>query len=399
MKKPEVKYDLQIAHGSRYDFEDMKAISEVMMENAPSCGKRVKEFEEKFADYCGTTYALAVSNATSGLTLAGIAAGIEPGDEVISTPISWVSSSSSFSVLGAKLVFCDVDPNTLNLDPEKLEDLITPNTKAIIPVHLYGQCCDMDKIMQIANKHHITVIEDCAHAPGAEYKGKKAGNLGHMGVFSFHQQKNMTTLGEGGMVTTNNQQLFERLLSYRSLCCRSYDPKGKYLPVDEKKHPMNKEYWKLFFDDFGYNFRMTDIQAAVGTVQLNKLDNNNQRRIDLAGRLSDKLGNLQRIQLPYVIPDVKHVYHIYLILLNDTFPLAKRAFMWKLYTEKGIKVWSHYMLIHTMEPYKKQGHREGECPVAENAYNHYVSLPVHPRLTNEAIDYMADSIKEVAEEQ
>ena len=253
--------------------------------------------------------------------------------------------------------------------------------------------------MHIANKHRITVIEDCAHAPGGEYKGTKAGNLGHMGVFSFHQQKNMTTLGEGGMVTTNNQELFERLLSYRSLCCRSYDPKGKYLPIDENKYPMNKAYWKLIFDDFGYNFRMTDIQAAVGTVQLKKLESNNQRRIELAGRLSDQLGNLKGIQLPYVIPEVKHVYHIYLILLNENFPLAKRDFMWKLYTEKGIKVWSHYMLIHLMEPYVKQGHHEGECPVAEKAFNHYASLPIHPRLTNEAIDYMADSIKEVIEEQ
>jgi len=399
MKKPQVLYELEIAHGSRYGFEEMKAVVEVMMENAPSCGKRVKEFEEKFAAYCGTNYALAVSNATSGLTLAGIAAGIEAGDEVISTPISWISSSSAFSVLGAKLVFCDVHPKTLNIDPDKLEALITPKTKAIVPVHLFGQCCEMDKIMQIARKHNITVIEDCAHTPGGEYKGVKAGKLGHIGVFSFHQQKNMATLGEGGMVTTDDQAMFEKLLSFRSLCCRSYDPKGKYLPIDEKKHPMNREYWKLYFDDFGYNFRMTDIQAAVGIVQLNKLEQNNRRRIELGNRLTEKLANIKGIELPHVIPDVKHVYHIYMVLLTDAFPLAKRDFMWKLYTEKGIKIWSHYMLIHLMEPYLKQGHHQGECPVAEEAFNYYVSLPIHPRLTDQAIDYMAGSIKEVSEQK
>jgi perosamine synthetase len=396
MEKPKVMYELEIAHGSQYGSEEMKAISEVMMENAPSCGKRVKLFEDNFASYCGTKYALAVNNATSGLTLAGIAAGIEPGDEVISTPISWISSSSAFSVLGAKLVFCDVDPKTLNIDPDKLEALITPKTKAIVPVHLFGQCCEMDKIMQIAKKHNITVIEDCAHNPGGEYKGVKAGKLGDMGVFSFHQQKNMTTLGEGGMVTTDDKALFEKLLSFRSLCCRSYDPKGKYLPVDEKKYPMNREYWKLYFDDFGYNFRMTDIQAAVGNVQLNKLDQLNQRRIELAERLTEKLANVKGIQLPHVRPDVKHVYHIYMVLLTDSFPMSKRDFMWKLYTEKGIKIWSHYMLIHLMEPYTKQGHYKGECPVAENAFNYYTSLPIHPRLTDLAIDYMADSMIEVS---
>ena len=180
-----------------------------------------------------------------------------------------------------------MDPRTLNLDPDKLEALITPRTKAIVPVHLAGQCCAMDRIMKIARKHGVTVIEDCAHTPGAEYLGRKAGALGDMGVFSFHQQKNMCTLGEGGMVTTDSRELYEKVLSYRSLCCRIYGGSDKYLPIDESKHPMGKEYWRLQFDDLGYNFRMIDAQAAVGIEQLKKLDGFNARR-SRAGRAAHR---------------------------------------------------------------------------------------------------------------
>jgi perosamine synthetase len=363
---------------------------------APSCGKKVKQFEEDFAQYCGVRYALAVTNATSGLTLTGIAAGIQPGDEVITTPVTWVSTAMAYSALGAKMVFCDVDPRTLNLDPQQLEAKITRRTKAIVPVHLYGQCCEMDAIMAVAEKHNLVVIEDCAHNPGGEFKGKKSGALGHMGVFSFHQQKNMSTLGEGGMITTDSKEFYERVLSYRSLCCRSYDPKGKYLPVDQEKYPMNNEYWRLFFDDVGYNFRMTDAQGAVGLEQLKKLDRFNTRRIAIANRLTEKLQGIRGLTLPYVDPRGKHVFHLYVIQLEADFPMSKRDFMWTLYTQKGIKPWSNYMPVHLTDPYLREGHQKGECPVAEAAVNKYVSLPIHPRLTDEAVDYLARSIREVA---
>jgi perosamine synthetase len=396
MIKPKVMHELEVAYGTSYGYEESLALIECLKNLAPSCGKKVKQFETEFADYCGTRYALAVTSATTGLTLAGIAAGIKPGDEVITTPISWVSTSMAFSALGANMVFCDVDSRTLNLDPAKLEAKITSKTKAIVPVHLYGQCCEMDKIKGIADRHGVVVIEDCAHNPGGEYLGKRSGALGHMGVFSFHQQKNMSTLGEGGMVTTDSREFFEKMLSYRSLCCRIYGESDKYLSIDEEKHPMGKEYWKLYFDDIGYNYRMTDAQAAVGIEQLKKLDKHNVKRIELAGRLTEKLEGIKGLTRPYVDPQGKHVFHIYMVQLEADFPMSKSDFMWELYTKKGIKAWSHYMLIHLTHPYVAQGHKEGECPVAEAAFKKYVTLPIHPRLTFKAINYIAGCIRELA---
>lgn len=302
MNKPKVLHELEVAFGTTYGFEEAAALMEVLKTLAPSCGKKVKQFEDEFASYCGTKYGLAVTSATTGLTLAGIAAGIKPGDEVISTPISWISTSAAFSALGAEMVFCDVNPRTLNLDPDKLEGRITRKTKAIVPVHLYGQCCEMDKIMEIANRHNLVVIEDCAHNPGGEYIGVKSGALGHMGVFSFHQQKNMSTLGEGGFVTTSSRTFFESILSYRSLCCRIYGESDKYLSIDEDQNPMGKEYWKLAFDDIGFNYRMTDAQAAVGLEQLKKLEKHNQKRIELAAQLTQKLQGIKGLTLPYIDP-------------------------------------------------------------------------------------------------
>jgi perosamine synthetase len=393
---PRVVFELETADGSIYGKEEERALLEALRNRAPSCGPRVKEFEDAFAAYCGVGYALAVTSATTGLTLAGLAAGIAAGDEVITTPISWIATAAAFSALGAKVKFCDVDRQTLNLDPDRLERLITPKTKAIVPVHLYGQCCRMDSIMEIARRRGVLVIEDCAHNPGGEYGGKKAGALGDIGVFSFHQQKNMTTLGEGGMLTTSDRGLFERALSYRSLCCRIYGRSYKYLSIDEGVHPMGKDYWRLQFDGIGYNFRMTDAQAAVGIEQLKKLDRHNAIRVALAERLTAKLSATRGLTLPYVDPKGKHVFHLYAVQLEKTFPLAKSDFMWRMYRERGIKVWSHYMPIHLTAPYREQGHEEGECPAAEEAFGKYVSLPIHPRLESGAIDYMAGCIAELA---
>jgi perosamine synthetase len=393
---PAVKHSLELGHGTTYGPDEEERMLAVLRAGAPSCGPEVKAFEQEFAEFTGVRHALAVTSATAGLTLAGEALGVGPGDEVITTPISWVATATAFSVLGAKLVFCDVEPRSLNLDPSKLEALITPRTKAIVPVHLYGQCCRMEELLEVARAHAIGVIEDCAHAPGAEYRGKKAGALGDIGAFSFQQQKNMATLGEGGMLTTNSDALEARLRSLRSLCCRTYGPSDKYLPIDEAEAPMGKRYWHCDFDDIGYNFRMTDIQAAVGRVQLGKLPAFNLRRRAIAERLSGLLEGLPGLFLPREEPGARHVYHLYVVQLMPEFRLAKEELMWRLWHDYGIKTWSHYMPIHLTQPYRRQGHSEGECPQAEAAFERYVSLPIHPRLTDEAVDYMAASLRQLA---
>jgi dTDP-4-amino-4,6-dideoxygalactose transaminase len=396
MTLPQAVHELEYGHGSCYGKEEQDALMEVLRANAPSCGPWVKRFEEDFAKYCGTTYGLAVTSGTTGLHLAMVAAGVEPGDEVITTPISWIATANAAAVLGAKVVFADVDPRTLNLDPASVKQKITAHTKAILPVHLYGQCSDMDALNELARSYKVSVVEDAAHAAGAEYKGRKAGSLGDMAVFSFHQQKNMVTLGEGGMVTTSDKSLYERMLSYRSLCCRTYDPKGKYLPLDESVHPMGKRYWYTDFDGIGFNYRMTDAQAAVGSVQLRKLDSLNARRMEIARTYSEGLGGIKGLALPFVSPENKHVFHAYVVLLEDTFSRTKEDFMWDLYTLKGIKAWSHYMPIHLTSVYRDLGHQAGECPVAEKLFERYVSIPIHPRMTDDVVQYVIDSIREVS---
>jgi len=396
MTLPKAIHELEFGHGSCYGKEEQEAVLEVMRAGAPSCGPAVKAFEEAFAKYCGAKYGLAVSSGTTGLQLAMIAAGVGPGDEVITTPISWISTANAVAVLGAKVVFADVDPRTLNLDPASVEKKITPRTKAILPVHLYGQCSDMDALNELARPRNILVVEDAAHAAGAEYKGRKAGSLGDIAVFSFHQQKNMVTLGEGGLITTSDKSLYERMLSHRSLCCLTYDPKRKYLPLDESIHPMGKRYWYLDFEEIGFNYRMTDVQAAVGLVQLKKLDHLNERRIQIAKAYSEGLKGIEGLTLPFIAPQNKHAFHIYCLLVEESFSLSKEDFMWELYTRKQIKAWSHYMPIHLTTVYRNMGHQPGECPVAEKLFEKYVSIPIHPRLSDEVVQYVIDSIKEVA---
>jgi len=396
MQLPKARYELEFNHGSIYGDEEAAALAEVLKAQAPSCGPKVKEFEQAFAAFCQTTHALAVSSATAGLELAMIACDIGPGDEVITTPLSWVSTANAIAARGAQVVFADVDPRSLNLDPAEVAKKITPRTKAILCVHLYGQCCDVDALVALAAPRGIRIVEDCAHAAGATYKGRPAGALADIGVFSFHQQKNMTTLGEGGMVTTSDPKLYERLLSFRSLCCRTYDPKGKYLPIDESIEPMGKRYWLLDFADVGYNYRMTDAQAAVGLVQLAKLGRFNDRRREIADVYRRRLSRIPALGMPCVAPECTHVYHVFCILIEPGFRLGKEDFMWELYTRHQIKVWSHYMPIHLTTAYRNLGHRRGECPRTEALFHQYVSLPIHPRLTSEAIEYLLTSIEALA---
>ena len=339
MSSPEIKHDLFIKFGSEYGPEEERAVLDVLQQNAPTSGDACIQFEKDFAAYCGTQYARCVSNGTAALFMSMVALDIKPGDRVITTPMTWIATPAAAVTLGAEIDFVDIDPDTYNLDATQLAEAITPETKAIIPVHLYGQCCDMDAILAIANEHGIAVVEDAAQAVGAEYKGRKSGSMGLTGCFSFHEQKNISTLGEGGMVVTDDPEVFERIALYRSHCTRVHGKSTKYCSLDEAKFPMGKTFWWQDFDDCGYNFRMTDIQAAVGIEQLKKLDSLNERRIQNAEYLTRGLCDVSGLKLPTTLSGNKHSFHLYPVKIDpDVYGMNKVDFVHAMLYERGIKV-------------------------------------------------------------
>ena len=394
MSTPKLKFDLQIKYGSEYGPEEEQALIEVLRQGAPTSGEACIQFEKDFAAYCGTAHARAVSNGTAALFLSLVALDIKPGDRILTTPMTWIATAAAGVTLGAEVDFVDIDPVTCNLDPAQLEAKITPNTRAILPVHLYGQCCDMDAILAIAKRHGVAVVEDACHAVGAEYKGRKAGSMGVTGCFSFHEQKNISTLGEGGMVVTNDPAVFERVALYRSHCTRVYGRSTKYCSLDETRFPMGDRFWFQDFDDCGYNFRMTDVQGAVGVVQLKKLDMLNQRRIDNAAYLTAGLRDVPGLTLPTVQLGNKHVFHLYPIQIDAAkYGRAKEDFVYAMLYERGVKVGTHYTPLHYSTAFQKRGFRKGQFPAAEGVADRLVTLPINPRQTREALDYLIESVR------
>ncbi len=390
---PTIQFDLEIKFGSEYGPEEEEAILSVIRKGAPTSGEACIQFEKDFAAYVGCQYARAVSNGTAALFLSLAALDIKPGDRVLTTPLTWIATAAVASTLGAEVDFADIDPLTYNLDPKHLAQKITPNPRAGLPVHLYGQCCEMDTILELGRKHGFVVVEDACHAVGGEYKGHKAGSMGATGCFSFHEQKNMSTLGEGGMIVTNDPHLYERVALYRSHCARVYGKSTKYCQIDETKFPMGKRFWWQDFDDAGYNFRMTDIQAAVGVIQLHKLDELNRRRIHNANYLTEGLKGIPGLILPTVLPECRHVFHLYPVQIDPKeYGLNKEDFIYAMLHERGIKVGTHYNPLNWTQAYQKRGFRKGQFPVAESIAERLVTLPINPRQTTEALDYLIESI-------
>lgn len=343
--------------------EEKKAVSDVLDSGMLAQGEKVKEFEEKFAGYIGTKHAVATSSGTTALHLALLASGIKNGDEVITTPFTFISTATSILFCGAKPVFADINPKTFNIEPDKIEKLLTNKTKAILPVHLYGQPCEMDRIMEIADKYNLVVIEDACQSHGAEYMGKRVGGIGNAGCFSFYPTKNMTT-GEGGMVTTNDAEIAEKVRLLRS-------------------HGQKERY---SYSMVGYNFRMTDIAAAVGVEQLKKLEEFNERRIKNASFLSEQLNDA--VETPYVLSSAKHVFHQY------TIKTEKRERLKENLKKDGIGFGIYYPKpLHFYEPLRKYGNNN--LKNAENICKKVLSLPVHPSLSEEDLEKIVSSVKKI----
>ena len=345
--------------------EELAAIGEVLKSGMLAQGKVVEDFENQFAEYLGTKHAIATSSGTTAIHIALMSAGIKPGDEVITTPFTFYATATPILFCGANPVFVDIDPRTFNIDPTKIEAAITDKTKALMIVDLYGQPVDRDPIMELVDKHDLMLIEDSCQAHGAEYKGKKVGNFGAAGCFSFYPTKNMTT-GEGGMMVTSDDELADnaRLL-------RNHGQKSRY------------EYVML-----GYNFRMTNIAAAIGVEQLKKLDGNNEGRIKNAQYFTEQLSDI--IEVPYVIPDVKHVYHQYTIKTQGRDALQEHL------KEKGVGSIIYYPHpLHLFDTLKDYPH--GDLTNAEEVAKQVISIPVHPGLSQDDLDRIVDGVKSYKE--
>jgi len=342
--------------------EEKQAVLEVLDSGILAQGPRVRAFEEAFADMCGVRYAVATSSGTTALHTALLAHGIGPGDEVITSPFTFIASANSILYVGARPVFIDIDAATFNLDPYGIEAAITPRTRAILPVHLFGLVADMDTVMDLATKHNLVVVEDACQAHGAEYRGRRAGSFG-TGAFSLYPTKNITS-AEGGMITTDSPDIAEK--------CRAV-----------RQHGMRRRY---YHDELGFNFRMTDVHAAIGLAQLKKLERFTAARIANAGYLS---AHLHGVTVPMVPDGQTHVFHQYTVRV----PKGQRDALAAHLEANGVGYGVYYPVPVHQQTYYEQHMGYHVClPEAERAAKEVISLPVHPGLTPEDLQTIIETV-------
>lgn len=363
--------------------DDIQAVVDVLKSDFITTGPKIAEFEQTVADYVGAKYAVAISNGTSALHAACFAAGIEPGDEVITTPLTFAASANCVLYCGGTPVFADVDPKTYNIDPEDIRRKITDRTKAIIAVHLAGQPCDMDAIHSIAREHGLIVIEDGAHALGSVYKGKKVGSMSDMTTFSFHPVKPITT-GEGGMIVTDNEDFYKKMVLFRS----------HGITRDDSMMTRNDGPWFYQQFDLGYNYRITDIQCALGCSQMKKLDRFLACRKEIVARYNEAFADCDNIITPYQLSDTESGWHLYIIQVKN----CDRRQVFENMREKGIGVNVHYIPVYMHPYYQEHGYETVHCANAEEIYSHIISLPLYPGLTFEQQDYVIDALKSLCKE-
>lgn len=368
--------NLYIPYGKQtIDDDDIKAVVEVLKSDFITTGPKIDEFERKVADYVGARYAVAIANGTAALHAACFAAGIGDGDEVITTPITFAASANCALYCGAKPVFADIDKESYNISLADIKEKITDKTKAIIAVHFTGQPCEMDEIHKIAKEYNLIVIEDAAHALGADYKGKKIGSLSDMTTFSFHPVKHITT-GEGGMIVTNDEKFYERLKLFRT----------HGITREEKYLSKNDGPWYYEQIDLGYNYRITDIQCALGVSQMDKLDGFVAKRRTLVERYNKAFENISEIVTPKQVDGCNNSYHLYVIQVNNRLDVFNKL------RAAGIGVNVHYIPVYKHPYYQKNGYDKVYCPNAEDYYEHCISLPLYPKLTIEEQDYVIENV-------
>ncbi len=366
------------------DEEDIQSVVDVLRSDWLTTGPKVAEFEEAFAAQVGAKYAVSFSSGTAALHGAAFTAGLKPGDEAITTPLTFAATANCVLYQGATPIFADVSADTLNLDPQKAEKRITPRTRVILPVDYAGHPAEMDALLEIADRHGLIVIEDACHAMGAEYRGRRTGSIAPMTAFSFHPVKHLTT-GEGGMVTTNHADYAETLRRFRNHGISS-----------DARQRQSEGQWHYEMVLLGFNYRLTDIVGALGLSQLKKLEANLARRRDIANRYAAALLDLAAITLPAGQEHVNPAWHLYPIRLNLEKLSATRAEIFRALRAENIGVNVHYVPVH-LHPYYRDRfeHRAGDYPVAEKAYQRLISIPMFHGMNDQDAEDVISAVRKV----
>ena len=396
-----------IFRGTPYGRAELNAVKEAFKGGTLTMGPQVEAFEKEFAKYVGCKHAFAVSNCTTAMHVVTQMLDIGRGDEVIVTPNTFIATSLVIVKEGARPVFADIDPRTFNIDPKDIERKITPKTKAIYVVHYGGQCCDMDAIMKISRKYKLPVMEDCAHALGSRFNGKHAGTFGVAGCFSFHSLKNITTCGEGGMITINDERYVKAIKMLRCMNITHWsDATSGRLMKEYGIRKEGREYWlpsHFDVDDvnghWGVNYRMNEVQAAVGRVQLRQLDKFIARRRACARAISKGIKNVPGITPTYEDPRCYHAYHLYTLCVEEKELGATRdTFMRRLYYKEGVQGIQHYQPTYDFTGFRKLGYKAHLCPRADDFfYKRETNLPMHPMLTDREVKDMISGVRRAVE--
>lgn len=361
--------------------EEINEVISAIKSNWLSRGPKTAKFERVFAESVRSPFGIGLNSCTAGLHLAQLVLGIGSGDEVITTPYTFIATVNTIIHVGATPVFVDIDPTTMNINPDLLEQAITPRTKAIIPVHFAGYPCEMNRIMEIAHKYNIKVIEDAAHATYTLYDGKPIGSIGDVTAFSFYATKNLAT-GEGGMVTTSDEEIADRI-RVMSLHGMSKNAWNRY---------SEKGSWYYEVEYPGYKYNMTDIQAAFGLVQLRKLEHMQSLRTKYANMYSKALAEQESVVLPYDSTQHRHAWHLYVIRLKQEKLTITRNEMIEKLKDRGIGTSVHFIPVPYHPYYKNKGYNISDYPEAMQAYEGAISLPLYPGMTDEQVQYVIDNV-------
>lgn len=393
MEKPAIEggtpvRETKIFYGHQYiDDADIQAVVDVLKSDYLTCGPKIGELEQKLCEVTGAKYAVVCSNGTAALHIAAMAAGVGEGDEVITTPITFAASANCALYCGAKPVFADIDPETYNIDPAKVEAAITPRTKAVVAVDYTGQSVALDPLRKICKEHGLFLIEDGAHVIGTKYKGQPNGSLSDMTTLSFHPVKTVTG-GEGGAVLTNDETLYRKLVLYRAHGI-TRDPS---LMEHEPDGP-----WYYEMIDLGYNYRMTDMQAALIISQLDKLERFSARRKEIVAKYNEAFAKLPQIVVQKEIPESDTTRHLYILRLDpDRLKIGRKRFFEALAAE-NVCCNVHYIPTYYFPYYEKLGYKRGLCPNAEKLYAEIISLPLYYAMSDEDVESVIEAVTKIAE--